>query len=118
MPELAKIAEEAASDPVKSWTCDAEVRQPYVKTHNVWGARYDVDKLVTSDGWKNLRTWGAQNGSVAPAKHDGVYRCGKLTDQSRLQYRRDRLRASLWAVQTNRPARKVSHNTFPSSHVV
>ncbi|KAJ6441438.1 Acyl-CoA dehydrogenase [Purpureocillium lavendulum] len=66
-PELARIAEEAASDPVKRWTCDAEVRQPYVKTHNVWGARYDVDNLVTSDGWKNLRSWGAHNGIVAIA---------------------------------------------------
>ena len=64
LPELTKLADEAADDPVKAWVCDAEVRQPYVKTHNVWGARYSVDKLVTSDGWKSLRTWGARNGSV------------------------------------------------------
>ncbi|UNI16583.1 hypothetical protein JDV02_003009 [Purpureocillium takamizusanense] len=66
-PELAKFAEEATSDPVKSWTCDAEARQPYVKTHNVWGEKYGVDKLITSDGWKNLRSWGVQNGIVATA---------------------------------------------------
>ena len=61
-PELATIAEEASSERIKTWTCDAEVRQPYVRTHNVWGARYDVDQLVTSEGWKSLRKWGAHNG--------------------------------------------------------
>lgn len=63
-PDLARLAEEASSEQVMNWTSNAEKQQPYVKTHNAWGARYDVDKLVTSEGWKNLRSWGAQNGYV------------------------------------------------------
>lgn len=61
-PELARFAQEASSEQILNWTTNAEKQQPYVKTHNAWGARYDVDKMVTSDGWKNLRRWGARNG--------------------------------------------------------
>ena len=64
MPDLARLAEEASSEQVMAWISNAEKQQPYVKNHNAWGARYDVDKLVTSEGWKSLRGWGAQNGYV------------------------------------------------------
>lgn len=64
MRDLARLAEEASSEEVMNWTSNAEKQQPYAKTHNAWGARYDVDKFVTSEGWKNLRRWGAQNGYV------------------------------------------------------
>ena len=64
MPDLARLAEEASSEQVMAWISNAEKQQPYVKNHNAWGARYDVDKLVTSEGWKSLRRWGAQNGYV------------------------------------------------------
>lgn len=63
-PGLARFAEEASSEQILNWATNAEKQQPYVKTHNAWGARYDVDKVVTSDGWKNLRRWGARNGYV------------------------------------------------------
>lgn len=61
-PELAEFGDEVISEDIKEWNANAEKQQPYVKTHNVWGARYDVDKLITSDGWKNLRKWGASRG--------------------------------------------------------
>lgn len=61
-PELTRLGEEAVSEKIKDWNSNAEKQQPYVKTYNVWGSRYDVDKLVTSEGWKELGKWGARNG--------------------------------------------------------
>ena len=63
-PEFQEFAKEAASDRVKEWMLNAEREPPYVKSHNVWGAKHDVDRLVTSEGWKKLREWGAANGFV------------------------------------------------------
>ncbi|RDW83667.1 putative acyl-CoA dehydrogenase [Aspergillus mulundensis] len=48
----------------------AERNQPYVKGHNVWGEKYAVDRLVTSEGWKRLGAWGAENGVVALGYED------------------------------------------------
>ncbi|KAJ4144224.1 hypothetical protein LMH87_003114 [Akanthomyces muscarius] len=39
--------------------------EPFVEKHNIWGARHDVDRLVTSEGWRALRKWGAEEGAVA-----------------------------------------------------
>lgn len=64
VPELTALASEATSERIQNWVSNAEKQQPYVKTHNVWGRRYDVDRPVTSDGWKQLGKWGAQRGSV------------------------------------------------------
>lgn len=63
-PEFTGFANEATSEKVKEWTLSAEREPPYVKTYNVWGAKHDVDRLVTSDGWKRLREWGAASGYV------------------------------------------------------
>lgn len=63
-PELRDFAAEAASEKVKEWMVNAEREPPYVKSYNVWGAKHDVDRLVTSEGWKRLREWGAANGFV------------------------------------------------------
>jgi hypothetical protein len=61
-PRLTKFADEAISDEVYEWISNSEREQPYVKTRNVWGARYPFDRLVTSHGWKQLGKWGAKNG--------------------------------------------------------
>lgn len=61
-PEVARVAQESISEKILTWGANAESQQPYVKTHNVWGARHDADKLITSEGWKELRAWGARNG--------------------------------------------------------
>ncbi|KAK2741342.1 hypothetical protein FQN57_005626 [Myotisia sp. PD_48] len=63
--ELKVFAGEAISEQIRTWGANAEKQQPYVKQHNAWGARYDVDLLVTSEGWKQLKKWGAKNGVVA-----------------------------------------------------
>lgn len=52
---------EAISEQIREWSADAERNVPYVKSHNVWGKRYDYDRLVTTEGWKQLGKWGARN---------------------------------------------------------
>lgn len=64
--QMTVLGEEAISEQVKEWNANAEKQQPYVKSHNVWGARYDYDKLVTSEGWKELGKWGARTGYDIP----------------------------------------------------
>ncbi|THC90492.1 hypothetical protein EYZ11_010038 [Aspergillus tanneri] len=64
-PHLTQLGAEAISDQVREWSADAERNQPYVKSHNVWGERYDYDRLVTAEGWKQLGKWGARHGVVA-----------------------------------------------------
>ncbi|OAL30953.1 hypothetical protein AYO20_08538 [Fonsecaea nubica] len=64
-PRLTKFAEEAISSEVNELISNAESQQPYVKAHNVWGARYPYDRLVTSHGWKELGKWGSKNGVIA-----------------------------------------------------
>lgn len=61
-PQLRQLGEEAVSDQIREWSADAERNQPYVKGYNVWGQRFDYDKLVTSEGWKQLGKWGARHG--------------------------------------------------------
>ncbi|KAH1363524.1 hypothetical protein KXX14_007349 [Aspergillus fumigatus] len=62
---LTQLGEEAISPQIREWSADAERHQPYVKGYNVWGQRYDYDRLVTSEGWKQLSRWGARHGVVA-----------------------------------------------------
>ncbi|KAL2864408.1 acyl-CoA dehydrogenase/oxidase [Aspergillus lucknowensis] len=69
-PRLSQFAAEAISDQVNAWIGNAETQQPYVKSRNVWGARYDRDRLVTSEGWKKLGKWGLSNGIVAIGYED------------------------------------------------
>ncbi|KAE8148338.1 hypothetical protein BDV25DRAFT_19395 [Aspergillus avenaceus] len=64
-PQLVQLGEEAISDQVREWSADAERHQPYVKNFNVWGQRYDYDRLITSEGWKQLGKWGARHGVVS-----------------------------------------------------
>lgn len=59
---LTQLGEEAISPQIREWSADAERHQPYVKGYNVWGQRYDYDRLVTSEGWKQLSRWGARHG--------------------------------------------------------
>jgi hypothetical protein len=63
-PHLAQLGEEAVSPQVFAWNADAETNLPYVKKYNVWGQRYAYDRLVTTDGWKQLGKWGAKHGLV------------------------------------------------------
>ncbi|GIC89473.1 putative acyl-CoA dehydrogenase [Aspergillus udagawae] len=62
---LARLGDEAISPQIREWSADAERHQPYVKGYNVWGQRYDYDRLITSEGWKQLSRWGARHGVVA-----------------------------------------------------
>ncbi|KAL4927351.1 putative acyl-CoA dehydrogenase [Aspergillus undulatus] len=64
-PQLTRLGEEAVSEQIKEWSADAERNQPYVKGYNVWGEQYEVDRLVTSEGWKRLKAWGQGHGVVA-----------------------------------------------------
>lgn len=63
-PRLEKVGAEAISPRIREWSADAERNQPYVRSYDVWGARYPVDRLVTAEGWKQLGRWGAANGFV------------------------------------------------------
>ena len=65
LPDLTRFGSEAVSEEIHQLVANAEKQQPYIKVHDVWGKRYDYDKLVTSHGWKELGKWGAQNGVVA-----------------------------------------------------
>ncbi|KAJ5207464.1 Acyl-CoA oxidase/dehydrogenase type 1 [Penicillium cf. griseofulvum] len=64
-PHLTHLGSEAISEQVREWSADAERNVPYVKSHNVWGKRYDYDRLVTTEGWKQLGKWGARNKIVS-----------------------------------------------------
>lgn len=61
-PELRLFGSDAISADINSLIANAESQQPYVKAHNVWGARYESNGLVTSTGWKELGKWGIKNG--------------------------------------------------------
>ena len=61
-PKLCSFGSEAISDETNSLIGNAETELPRIKTRNVWGARYDADRLVTSTGWKELGKWGIKNG--------------------------------------------------------
>ncbi|CAI7651109.1 unnamed protein product [Penicillium bialowiezense] len=61
-PELHKFGSEAISEEINNLIGNAETEQPHVKTRNVWGARYERDRLITSTGWKELGKWGISNG--------------------------------------------------------
>ncbi|KAJ5921613.1 hypothetical protein N7454_009087 [Penicillium verhagenii] len=63
-PRLEMFGSEAISEEINALIGNAERQTPYVKTRNVWGARYDSDRLVTSAGWKELGRWGIKNGVV------------------------------------------------------
>jgi hypothetical protein len=63
-PRLEKFGDEAVSDRINEHISDAEKHPPYVKTRNVWGAKYPKDRLVTSEGWKRVGEWGIKNGLV------------------------------------------------------
>lgn len=62
MPDLRTFGSDAISDETNTLIGNAESQPPYVKTRNVWGARYDADRLVTSTGWKELGKWGIKHG--------------------------------------------------------
>lgn len=63
-PSLHRFAAEAISESVHDFVRNAESQPPFVKTRNVWGSRPEKDRLVTSDGWKQLGKWGLSNGYV------------------------------------------------------
>ncbi|KAI2715182.1 hypothetical protein CBS147332_4836 [Penicillium roqueforti] len=71
-PHLTQFGAEAISEQVREWSADAERNVPYVKSHNVWGKRYDYDRLVTTEGWKQLGKWGARNRIVSAGYNKGL----------------------------------------------
>ncbi|KAJ5278698.1 hypothetical protein N7478_004070 [Penicillium angulare] len=84
-PQLAQLGDEAVSDQVREWSADAERNQPYVKSHNVWGKRYDYDRLITTEGWKQLGHWGARN-KIVSAGYDLSLGSHRRTIQYTLNY--------------------------------
>ncbi|RJE24962.1 acyl-CoA dehydrogenase [Aspergillus sclerotialis] len=84
-PHLSKLGAEAISPRIREWSADAERNQPYVKSYNVWGAKYEVDKLVTTEGWKQLGKWGAKNGVVSLG-YDPAYGVDRRTVQYAVNY--------------------------------
>ncbi|KAL5001026.1 hypothetical protein BDV10DRAFT_192509 [Aspergillus recurvatus] len=82
---LTRLGDEAISGKIHEWSADAERNQPYVKGYNVWGERYGVDRLVTSEGWKRLGAWGAENGIVALGYED-TYGKGRRIAQYAVNY--------------------------------
>ncbi|KAJ5382479.1 hypothetical protein N7517_000390 [Penicillium concentricum] len=79
-PHLAQFGEEAVSPQVFAWNADAETNLPYIKKYNVWGQRYGYDKLITTDGWKQLGKWGAKHGVVSLG-YDHTYGVDRRTVQ-------------------------------------
>ncbi|KAJ5245833.1 hypothetical protein N7468_000816 [Penicillium chermesinum] len=60
-----ELGAEAVSEKIREWSSDAERNQPYVKSYDVWGRRYDYDRLITAEGWKQLGNWGARRRVVS-----------------------------------------------------
>ncbi|KAL6715631.1 hypothetical protein ACLMJK_006592 [Lecanora helva] len=50
---------------VLGWTADAESHPPRLETWDIWGRRQD--RLITSEGWRNLQSLGIAQGMVAIA---------------------------------------------------
>ncbi|CAG8890270.1 unnamed protein product [Penicillium egyptiacum] len=84
-PHLTQFGAEAISEQVREWSADAERNVPYVKSHNVWGKRYDYDRLVTAEGWKQLGKWGARN-RIVSAGYDKCLGVDRRTVQYALNY--------------------------------
>ncbi|KAJ5573371.1 uncharacterized protein N7459_007798, partial [Penicillium hispanicum] len=82
---LMQLGAEAVSERVREWNADAERNQPYFKSHNVWGKRYDYDRLVTSEGWKQLGHWGARH-KIVSAGYDSALGLQRRTVQYALNY--------------------------------
>ncbi|KAF2103032.1 hypothetical protein NA57DRAFT_63732 [Rhizodiscina lignyota] len=74
-PRLTKFGDEAVSEQVHEWIGNAERDEPYVKTRNVWGQKYPYDRLVTSNGWKQLGRWGSKNGNFIYSASSAAYSC-------------------------------------------
>jgi hypothetical protein len=62
VPDLTRFGSDAISQEINYHIGNAEMQQPHIKTRNVWGARYDADRLVTSTGWRELGKWGIKQG--------------------------------------------------------
>ncbi|KAL4975289.1 hypothetical protein BDW66DRAFT_167307 [Aspergillus desertorum] len=84
-PHLTRLGDEAVSARIREWSADAERNQPYVKGYNVWGEKYGVDRLVTSEGWKRLGAWGAENGVIALGYED-TYKSARRMAQYAVNY--------------------------------
>ncbi|KAJ5921612.1 hypothetical protein N7454_009086 [Penicillium verhagenii] len=84
-PHFIQLGAEAVSEKIREWTADAERNQPYVKSHNVWGKRYDYDRLITTEGWKQLGHWGARH-RVVSAGYDPALGLHRRTVQYALNY--------------------------------
>ncbi|KAG2416312.1 hypothetical protein HFD88_007527 [Aspergillus terreus] len=74
-PSLSRFGADAVSEQINGWIGNAETQQPYVKGRNVWGSRYDRDRLITSEGWKQLGKWGLQNGNYIFSAASATYSC-------------------------------------------
>lgn len=91
-PELEAFGEQAVSDQVHEWIANAEVQQPYVKKRDVWNNNYRFDRLVTSQGWKDIGRWGIANGYL---HHLPLARATRHASDAPTQCRRSRIRRTI-----------------------
>ena len=61
---------------VLGWTADAETHPPRLEAWDIWGQRQD--RLVTSEGWRNLQALGISEGIVALAYENRYNEYGRL----------------------------------------
>lgn len=61
-PELSRFGDEVLSKRILDWVTDAERNVPYVRGggRDAFGKR--TSELVVSEGWKNLQSFGIENG--------------------------------------------------------
>ncbi|KXS11916.1 acyl-CoA dehydrogenase/oxidase C-terminal [Gonapodya prolifera JEL478] len=64
-PDLARFGGVVVSDQMLDWVQNAEDNPPTVSQFDAWGRR--VDRLVTSEGWRAMRTVSAREGIIAAA---------------------------------------------------
>ena len=75
-PDLASFGTLVLQPKVLEWVADAEAHPPTVHSWDVWGRR--KDKLVTSEGWRNLQKLGISEGMVAIAYENKYGECSRL----------------------------------------
>ncbi|KAJ3340981.1 hypothetical protein HDU93_005845 [Gonapodya sp. JEL0774] len=63
--DLRRFGDEVVSGKMLEWVRDAEENPPRLKQFDAWGRR--IDQLITSEGWRNMRTVAAKEGIISAA---------------------------------------------------
>lgn len=70
-PQLTSLGEKVVSPQILEWVAEAERNLPYIERQDLWG--HTKNKLITSEGWKNLKEFGVREGSLS-VFYDGKYK--------------------------------------------